>query len=280
MPELPEVETIRRDLLRNIAGGHISRARIHSAGLRYPFPDDFAESLDGAAIKSIERRAKFLLLKLTDGKIWVTHLGMTGHFALDRLNDHGETPDRKYRHFECEVKTDAGRFRLSYCDQRRFGYMLVLSESELQAADWYQELGVEPLSDDFTGAVLEQLTAGKKADIKSLLTDQKRIAGIGNAYVCEALWTAKVLPDRPAGSISKQESSEIAKAVKSVLSDAVEAGEATITADETAGQDGYFDFEFKIYDREGAPCPRRDGGTIEWKTSKGRSTFFCAVCQK
>ncbi len=285
MPELPEVETIRRNLQRNVAGGRLSDVKTHSIGLRYPFPDAFTEGLDGAVLTRIDRRAKILLLHLDNGCVWVTHLGMTGHFAVERVAAHGSSAQdvatRKFLHFDCIVHTSDGAWRLSYYDQRRFGYMLLISETDLHAADWYKELGIEPLSDEFTVEYLINLAGRRKVDVKSLLTDQKRVAGIGNAYVCEALWTAKVLPDRQVALLKEYEASAIVDGIKSVLSDAISAGEASIgTKDETAGRDGYFDYDFKVYDREGLPCPRSDGGTIDRITAKGRSTYFCTICQQ
>ncbi len=250
--------------------------------MRYPFPEDFADQLDGTTIVKIDRRAKFLLLHLDSKMVWVAHLGMTGHFtAVPVAGDGAAGAEPKFLHFECVVMSDGRPVRVAYYDQRKFGYMLLVSEAELDAAAWYQDLGVEPFSAEFTAARLAEATRGRKTDIKSFLTDQKNVAGVGNAYVCEALWQAKVRPERPSQSLSSAETEAIVTGLKSVLTDAIAAGEASVDrAEPTAGRDGYFDYDYQVYDREGEPCPRGDGGVVERTASKGRSSFYCPVCQK
>lgn len=279
MPEMPEVEIIRQDLERHIKGGTLSRVKPGKVGLRHPFPAHFASSLDGAVIEDVGRRGKYLIVRLDNGQTWVTHLGMTGHFKV--ISD-SKTPvsDNKHVRFECVVKRKTDTYGVEYHDQRRFGYMLLIATKDLPEADWYADLGPEPLSEDFTGARLVNYARGRKADLKTVLTDQKCVAGVGNAYVCEALWTAKLKPDKAAKTLTAREAGAAAKAVKEVLRKAIKAGERTIgTDDMTGGRDGYFDYAYKVYDQAGAPCPRSDGGIIERVTSKGRSTFFCPVCQ-
>jgi len=280
MPEMPEVEIIRQDLERHIKGGTLSRVKPGKVGLRYPFPEGLASYLDGAVIEDVGRRGKYLLVSLDNGRTWVIHLGMTGHFKVIRDGRTHQAPEDKHVRFECVVKRKADTYRVEYLDQRRFGYMLLIATKDLPDADWYTDLGPEPLSEDFTGAHLVNYARGRRADLKTVLTDQKCVAGIGNAYVCEALWTAKLKPDRAAKTLSPREAGAAAKAIKEVLHKAIKAGERTIGTDGmTGGREGYFDYAYKVYDQAGAPCPRSDGGMIERVTSKGRATFFCPVCQ-
>lgn len=240
MPEMPEVETTRKDLERHVRGGKLSKIE----------------------------------------------LGMTGQFRVTaaedaEVEDSSTRLEQKHLRFACTVTTKKNTYRLEYYDQRRFGYMLLVRKNALSNADWYSELGIEPLSKAFTGDYLIQRAGTRKTDLKTLLTDQGVVAGIGNAYVCEALWTAKIKPDRPARTITDKESRAVVKAIKDVLTDAIETGNALLgTEKATAGRDGYFEYEYKVYGQEGAPCPRSDGGKVERATSKGRSSFLCPVCQK
>lgn len=305
MPELPEVETVRRGLEPYLDGARLSETRLNRPNLRYPFPDRFAERLNGAIVLRLERRAKYILAHLDSQKripksgsrfsdrdarpdmIWVTHLGMTGRFQIDNSAPglgayyHQVAPAEKHLHFQTvATRPDGQAARIDFYDPRRFGFMLLLSPAELYASPWYVSLGVEPLSDDLTADYLMSKARGRSANLKALLMAQAGIAGLGNIYVCEALWRARLSPDRKASDLKPDEAGRLVDGIKSVLTEAVAVGGSSIS-DFTAasGEHGYFQHSFCVYDRKGRPCPRKDGGIIERKVHQSRSTFFCAVCQ-
>lgn len=284
MPELPEVETVRRGLIPYLEGARLTRARLHRADLRWPFPDRFAQRLEGATVLRLERRAKYLLAHLDTQSVWVTHLGMTGRFRVDAapVSDpyYQTAPDLKHRHFQVIAKKDNQSVEIDYYDPRRFGFMLLLTPDELYASRWFQGLGVEPLSDDLTPAYLLSKAQGRNLNLKALLMAQAGIAGLGNIYVCEALWRARLSPDRKARDLSPDQAAALTGSIRSVLSDAIASGGSSISDFAAAsGEFGYFQHRFCVYDREGQPCARQDGGVIERKLHQGRSTFFCPVCQ-
>ena len=293
MPELPEVETVRLGLAPHLVGARLSDGRLHRPNLRYPFPPRFAERLNGATVLRLERRAKYLLAWLDTQDAWVTHLGMTGHFLID---DSGEglgayyakvTPEQKHMHMQVKATLPDGRVaRIDFYDPRRFGFMLLLPPAELYDSPWYRDLAVEPLSDALTPDYLLKMAKGRKVNLKALLMAQKSakeggIAGLGNIYVCEALWRARLSPDRLASSLTKRTAAALVDGVKSVLEEAVAVGGSSISDFSSAtGKDGYFQHRFCVYDRAGKPCPRKDGGVIARMVHQGRSTFWCPACQK
>ena len=293
MPELPEVETVRRGLEPHLVGARLSDIRLHRANLRYPFPDNFARRLDGAEVLRLERRAKYLLAWLDTQEVWVTHLGMTGRFQINDSTEslshyyHEITPDQKHLHFQCLAKHDnakqgdKGVSRIDFYDPRRFGFMLLLSPAELYQSGWFKGLGVEPLSDDLDANYLLGMANGRKVNLKALLMAQGGIAGLGNIYVCEALWRARLSPDHAADKLTRKQAGLLVDSIKSVLEEAVTVGGSSIS-DFTAasGELGTFQHRFCVYDRKGEPCKRDDGGIIERKVHQGRSSFFCPVCQR
>lgn len=288
MPELPEVETVRRGLAPYLEGARLSDVRLYRANLRYAFPEGFAEKLNGATVIRLERRAKYLLAWLDTQKVWVTHLGMTGRFNIDDSDAglgayyHQRAASEKHLHFQVlATRPDGVRARVDFYDPRRFGFMLLLSPAELYDAAWYKGLGVEPLSGDLTADYLLAHAQGRRADLKALLMGQAGIAGLGNIYVCEALWRAKLSPQRKASTLKPKQAGALVTAIKSVLEEAVEAGGSSISDFAGASGDlGYFQHRFRVYDREGQACPREDGGVIRRIVQQGRSTFFCPKCQK
>ncbi len=288
MPELPEVETVRRGLAPYLEGARLSDVRLHRANLRYAFPDAFAQALDGATVIRLERRAKYLLAWLDTQKVWVTHLGMTGRFNIDDSDAglgtyyHQVAPMAKHLHFQVvATRPDGGRALIDFYDPRRFGFMLLLSPQDLYNAPWYAGLGVEPLSDDLTPDYLLSRAAGRATPLKALLMAQAGIAGLGNIYVCEALWRARLSPQRKASTLTPKPAAALVEAIKSVLSEAVEAGGSSISDFAgTSGDLGYFQHRFCVYDREGQACAHDDGGVIHRIVQQGRSTFYCPVCQK
>ena len=287
MPELPEVETVRRGLAPYLDGAKLSDVRLHRANLRYAFPDAFVDALNGATVIKLERRAKYLLAWLDTQKVWITHLGMTGRFNIDDSDAglgtyyHQLAASEKHLHFQVlATQADDRRARIDFYDPRRFGFMRLLSPAELYDATWYKTLGVEPLSDDLTPGYLLAHADGRNAPLKALLMGQAGIAGLGNIYVCEALWRARLSPQRKASTLKPKQAAALVEAIKSVLGEAVEAGGSSISDFAgTSGDLGYFQHRFCVYDREGQACPRDDGGIIRRLVQQGRSTFYCPKCQ-
>ena len=286
MPELPEVETVRRGLTPVLEGARLSRVRINRPDLRFPFPERFVERLDGATVLRIDRRAKYLLMPLSTGETWITHLGMTGRFTLDGtlLGEFEEAAPiaGKHEHFSgCAIR-DGAATRIGYADARRFGFMGLIATDLIEAHPWFAGLGPEPLGNGFSGAHLVEAFAGKKQNIKVSLLDQRIVAGPGNIYVCEALYRARISPLTPAGKVSRPQLERLATEVRQVLADAIVAGGSTLKdfANVEGGQ-GYFQHRFDVYGREGEPC-RTAGcsGVVARLVQGGRSTFFCPVCQK
>ena len=286
MPELPEVETVRRGLEPVLAGARLTRVRQNRPDLRFPFPDRFPERLDGAVVERIDRRAKYLLMPLSTGETWVTHLGMTGRFTLDgqQLGEFEEPAPiaGKHEHLSlCAVKGTVTT-RLGFADARRFGFMGLIPSGEVEAHPWFAALGPEPLGNAFSGAHLAEAFASKKQNIKVSLLDQRIVAGLGNIYVCEALYRARISPLIAAGKVSKSRLETLAAVVRDVLNDAIAAGGSTLRdfANAEGGQ-GYFQQRFDVYGREGQPC-LGDGcaGVVKRIVQAGRSTFYCPSCQK
>jgi formamidopyrimidine-DNA glycosylase len=280
MPELPEVETVRRGLAPHLVGARLVKVVQNRLDLRFPLPARFAERLTGAVALTMDRRAKYLLAPLDTGETWVTHLGMTGRFTIG-----DQTPGRFHnqaggveKHTHLVLDTDGGR-KISFNDARRFGYMDLIPTAILDQHPWFKGLGPEPLSEDFDANVLAAAIKGRKQSIKATLLDQRVVAGLGNIYVSEALFRARIDPRRAAGDLKLKAVKALVTAVKAVLEEAVEAGGSTLRDYRSAeGELGYFQHRFRVYGREGEPCPGCKG-TIERIVQGGRSTFFCAACQ-
>ncbi|WP_374386777.1 bifunctional DNA-formamidopyrimidine glycosylase/DNA-(apurinic or apyrimidinic site) lyase [Brevundimonas sp.] len=285
MPELPEVETVRRGLTPVLKGARLSGVRINRPDLRFPFPDRFVDRLEGATVERIDRRAKYLLMPLSTGETWVTHLGMTGRFTLDgrQLGEFEEAAPiaGKHEHFSACANRN-GRTRIGFADARRFGFMGLIPTTEIEAHPWFAGLGPEPLGNGFSGAHLAEVFAGKKQNIKVSLLDQRIVAGLGNIYVCEALYRARISPLVAAGAVSRPRLERLAAEVREVLNDAIAAGGSTLRdfANAEGGQ-GYFQHRFDVYGREGEAC-RGEGcdGVVRRIVQGGRSTFYCPRCQR
>ena len=286
MPELPEVETVRRGLAPTLDGARLTRVEARRPDLRFPFPDGFVQRLTGARIEALERRAKYLLARLDRGDTLVMHLGMTGRFEIEGGQAERQPGEFYYaapadpKHAHVVFETDAGR-RVTYFDPRRFGYMDLIATTALSAHPWFAGLGPEPLGEDFDAAYLSRALAGRRQNIKATLLDQRIVAGLGNIYVSEALHRAGISPLRDAGEVSPKALKALVVAVREVLEEAIEAGGSTLR--DYAGADGalgYFQHRFRVYDREDQPCPRRGcQGVVQRIVQTGRSSFFCAVCQ-
>jgi len=296
MPELPEVETVRRGLAPVLVGAKLVRVEQRRPDLRFPFPADFVIRLQGQRVEALDRRAKYLLMRLSSGETLLMHLGMSGRFLIETADNSGKNPqkpgyfhqktDLSVKHEHVVFHTEQGH-RIGYVDPRRFGFMDLIPQDGCDEAPWLRDLGVEPLSNHFDAVVLQRVLAGSKAPLKSALLDQKRIAGLGNIYVCEALHRAGLSPLRVAGTLSgtsakaRQRSEALALAIRTVLQEAVAAGGSSLKDFAAAdGSLGYFQHAFRVYDQEGAACPVQGcGGVVERQVQAGRSTFFCARCQ-
>lgn len=286
MPELPEVETVRRGLAPVLEGQRLARVDARRPDLRFPLPPNFIQVLTGARIERLERRAKYLLARLDREDTLVMHLGMSGRFEIarpegqERPGHFHYAPDPDPKHAHVVFETEAGP-KVTYYDPRRFGYMGLVNTATLDLHPWFAGLGPEPLSDGFDAARLKTAFAGRKQGPKTLLLDQRVVAGLGNIYVCEALNRARISPFKPAGGISAPRLAKLAPIIKDVLGEAIEAGGSSLRDFAQAdGALGYFQHRFRTYDREGQPC-RNEGckGVIDREVQAGRSTFFCPVCQ-
>jgi formamidopyrimidine-DNA glycosylase len=288
MPELPEVETVRRGLAPVLEGARLTRVEARRPDLRFPFPDGFVQRLTGARIEALDRRAKYLLARLDRGVVLVVHLGMTGRFEIEGAAAAARRPgDFQYaaaadpKHAHVVFETDAGA-RVTFFDPRRFGFMGLIEAEALAGHPWFAGLGPEPLGPDFTAAGLAAAFAGRRQSVKAMLLDQRVVAGLGNIYVCEVLHRAGVSPERPAGGVPKARLEAIADAVREVLAEAIEAGGSTLRDYAAAdGALGYFQHSFRAYGREHEPCGRAGcRGVIRRIVQSGRSTFYCAECQR
>jgi formamidopyrimidine-DNA glycosylase len=293
MPELPEVETVRRGLEPALVGARIDAVEQRRPDLRFPLPERFAERLQGQGVTALGRRAKYLLADLSSGEVLVMHLGMTGRFLVQQ-NGAVFTPGEFYEQAGGERAHDHVVFRLSngatiiYNDARRFGFMDLLPRAGLAESRHFRDLGIEPLGNELSGEAIARLFRGRKAPLKAALMDQRLIAGLGNIYVCEALFRARLHPEAPAGSLAtptgrpRAKAHLLADAIRAVLTEAVEAGGSTLRDyAQTDGSLGYFQHAFRVYDREDAACVTPGcGGTVRRLVQGGRSTFFCPSCQK
>jgi formamidopyrimidine-DNA glycosylase len=292
MPELPEVETVRRGLTPAVLGARIDKVELRRADIRFPFPPSFAKRLTGQRIVDMGRRAKYLLFQLEGGETLIAHLGMSGSFRMERTTasmpgkfHHERSKDPKHDHVV--LFFDNG-WVVTYNDPRRFGFMDLAPTETLEKHPRMRGLGAEPLAPEFDAVRLAGLFAGSRAPLKSALLDQKRIAGLGNIYVCEALFRARLAPSRPASILADargaptKAATAVSEAIRAVLEEAVEAGGSTLRDHRQAnGELGYFQHVFQVYDREGLPCMRpRCRGTIMRITQAGRSTFYCSKCQR
>lgn len=286
MPELPEVETVRRGLQPALEGQRLTSVKANRPDLRLPLPDGFVQRLTGSVVLSLDRRAKYLLAPLDRGDTLVMHLGMTGRFEIEGSDKSrpgafrtAVAADDKHAHVVFE--TEAG-CRITYYDPRRFGFMSLVETTGLVDHPWFKGMGPEPLGPGLTAAYLGSAFAGRKQSPKTLLLDQRIVAGLGNIYVCEALHRARISPKVPAGQIGRARISALVEAIKAVLIEAIAAGGSTLR--DFAASDGalgYFQHTFRVYGREGEPCVREGcKGVVARIVQGGRSTFFCPVCQR
>ncbi len=282
MPELPEVETIRRGLAPVLEGRLIERAIQRRPDLRWPLPERFAERLSGRRVLRLGRRSKYLLADLDGGETLIVHLGMSGRLLI------GGTPLGAFAHAagahgaHDHVAFDVeGGVRVTFNDARRFGAMDLCPTADLALHRLIAQLGPEPLGNGFSGDYLAQRFAGRRMPVKAALLDQRIVAGLGNIYVCEALFRARIAPSRLAGSIGRDEAEALAAAIRATLDEAIAAGGSSLRDYRRAdGELGYFQHAFRVYGRAGAPCLRPGcGGIVARVVQSARSSFHCPRCQ-
>ncbi|MEE4208680.1 MAG: bifunctional DNA-formamidopyrimidine glycosylase/DNA-(apurinic or apyrimidinic site) lyase [Parvularcula sp.] len=289
MPELPEVETVRRGLEPVLTGAVIERVEMRRPDLRFPFPENLPAALCGARIEGAERRAKYLLFPLSTGMALMAHLGMTGRFrvtggegrAFEPGVFYAPDPPPGHDHLVMGLRlADGSRRELIYSDPRRFGFVDLVGRDGKGTHASLPPMGPEPLGEDFDAAALTAALRGKKTPLKAALLDQRNVAGLGNIYVCEALFRAGLSPRRMAGSVGPVRAGRLVAAIKDVLREAIEAGGASLR--DYAGADGKrggFQQRFDVYDREGEPCTRCGHPVLRF-VQAGRSTFSCSTCQR
>jgi len=295
MPELPEVETVRRGLEPAMEGARFAKVEVHRGDLRWPLAKDFARRLEGKTIIGLGRRAKYLLADLSSGDVLIMHLGMSGSFhVFQESGGPGKAPGNYYHERAQHTAHDHIVFHMSsgavvtFNDPRRFGSMKIVPRQELEAEPLLSRLGPEPLGNAFDAAALAGACRGKKTTLKAALSDQRVVAGLGNIYVCEALYRARLSPKRSAATIAtksgapNERAERLVEGIKAVLNEAIRDGGSSLRDHRlTDGELGMFQHHFRVYDREGQKCPTRGcGGTVKRIVQNGRSTFYCPACQK
>ncbi len=283
MPELPEVETVRRGLEPAMAGRIVDRVEVRRPDLRWPFPPRMAERLSGARIDHLGRRSKYLLLTLDRGETLIVHLGMSGRMLVDAAplaaHAHEIAPADRHDHVVFHM---AGGARVTFNDPRRFGAMDLVATAALDAHWLLARLGPEPLGNAFDEDHLVAAFRGRRMPVKAALLDQRIVAGLGNIYVCEALHRAGISPLRKAGRIAAHRVRALVPAIRATLDDAIRAGGSSLRDYRRAdGAMGYFQHDFRVYGRAGRPCPTQGcTGTVRRVVQSGRSTFHCPACQR
>jgi formamidopyrimidine-DNA glycosylase len=288
MPELPEVETVRRGLEPAMVGKRIAVADVRRPDLRWPFPERMAERLTGATVERLRRRSKYILGDLDTGETLLIHLGMSGRMTIaahsgdakDVLGEFHHLHPAPAKHDHVVLDMEDGT-RITFNDARRFGSMDLFATESGEAHKLLAVLGPEPLGNGFDEAYFKAALKGKNSPIKSALLDQRIVAGLGNIYVCEALWRTGISPLRKAGGLSGQRVSSLVPAIRQVLGEAIESGGSSLRDYRQAdGELGYFQHSFAVYGREGEPCKTNGcNGKIKRVVQSGRSSFFCGSCQ-
>ncbi|HEY0233456.1 MAG TPA: bifunctional DNA-formamidopyrimidine glycosylase/DNA-(apurinic or apyrimidinic site) lyase [Afipia sp.] len=293
MPELPEVETVRRGLEPVMEGQEIARVEARRGDLRFPLQKDFVARLEGQKVVGLGRRAKYLTADLASGDVLLMHLGMSGSFRVVHHENavtpgafhHPRGEERTHDHVVFHMKSGA---MISFNDPRRFGYMKIVPRAQLADEPFLRGLGPEPLGNEFDAAMLARACAGKKTSLKAALLDQRVVAGLGNIYVCEALFRARLSPKRLASTLAARNDAptdhakRLVNAIHAVLNAAIKAGGSSLRDHRrTDGELGYFQHSFQVYGREGEKCKTAGcGGIVKRFTQNGRSTFWCPKCQK
>src|ERR1700692_652621 len=293
MPELPEVETVRRGLQPVMEGSKILKAETRRKDLRFAFQKDFVARLEGQIVTGLGRRAKYLMADLASGDVLLMHLGMSGSFRVITGEEnkapgkfhHPRNEDRAHDHVVFQMSSGAA---VVFNDPRRFGYMKIIARKAIDDEPLLKGLGPEPLGNEFDAAMLARSCANKKTSLKAALLDQRVVAGLGNIYVCEALYRAHLSPRRLAATLATRkgeptdQARRLVPAIYAVLNQAIKAGGSSLRDHrQTSGELGYFQHSFGVYDREGEKCQTAGcGGIVKRFTQNGRSTFWCPKCQK
>jgi formamidopyrimidine-DNA glycosylase len=301
MPELPEVETVRRGLQPAMEGAKIVKAEARRKDLRFPFQKDFVARLEGQTVTGLGRRAKYLMADLASGDVLLMHLGMSGSFRVVAANSksapgkfhHPRGEDRAHDHVVFHMSSGA---MVVFNDPRRFGYMKIFPRDRIDDEPLLRGLGPEPLGNEFDAAMLARACANRKTSLKAALLDQRVVAGLGNIYVCEALFRAHLSPRRLAATLATKagqrkgvaggeptdHAKRLVSAIHAVLNQAIKAGGSSLRDHrQTSGELGYFQHSFQVYDREGKKCESPGcGGIVKRFTQNGRSTFWCPKCQR
>ncbi|MEA2821000.1 MAG: formamidopyrimidine-DNA glycosylase [Bradyrhizobium sp.] len=301
MPELPEVETVRRGLQPAMEGAKIVHAEARRKDLRFPFQKDFVARLEGQTVTGLGRRAKYLMADLASGDVLLMHLGMSGSFRVVTANSkrapgkfhYPRNEDRAHDHVVFHMSSGA---TVIFNDPRRFGYMKIFARDRIEDEPLLQGLGPEPLGNEFDAAMLARACANRKTSLKAALLDQRVVAGLGNIYVCEALFRAHLSPRRLAATLATKagqrkgvaggeptdQARQLVGAIHAVLNQAIKAGGSSLRDHrQTSGELGHFQHSFQVYRREGEPCATQGcGGTVRRFTQNGRSTFWCPKCQR
>ncbi len=287
MPELPEVETVRRGLTPAMAGRRITRCRLNRPDLRFPFPARMVERLEGQRVVQIDRRSKYLLVRLDGGESLLAHLGMSGRFSIEaedgarQPGDFVHAPPANPVHDHVILELEGG-VTIRYNDPRRFGFMDLFETGREADVRFLSVLGPEPNSNEFSSAYLSAALAGRATPIKTALLDQSIVSGLGNIYVCEALFRAGISPRRKAASIAGKRADRLTPHIRDVINEAIESGGSTLRDFATAdGALGYFQHRFQVYGRENEACFTSGcNGRIKRLVQSGRSSFYCSQCQR
>lgn len=283
MPELPEVETVRRGLLPVMEGRLITNAAVNRPDLRWPFPVGMADRLTGKRVTALRRRSKYILADLDSGETLIIHLGMSGRLLVSGAlsgNFHHDHPNpAKHDHVVLDMESGA---RVTFNDARRFGSMDLINTDRAETHPLLANIGPEPFGNGFSGPYLVDRLKSRNTPIKSALLDQSIVAGLGNIYVCEVLFRARISPTRKAGQIASARVAGLVPIIRDVLAEAIEAGGSSLRDyRQTDGELGYFQHAFKVYGREGAPCVTPGcASTIARLVQSGRSSFHCPTCQR
>ena len=278
MPELPEVETVKRGLQPAMESRKIARTDVNRPDLRWPFPENMAERLSGRTVIALRRRSKYILADLDSDETLIIHLGMSGRMQIDLPDTAPTAQTLKHDHVVFHMEDGS---RIAFNDARRFGAMDLAPTAKIEQHWLIEKLGPEPLGNAFSAPYLVETLHKKASPIKTALLDQRVVSGLGNIYVCEVLFRTGISPKRKASGLSETKTASLVPAIRDVLNEAIESGGSSLRDHrQTNGELGYFQHNFAVYDRENEPCQNQCGATIKRLVQSGRSSFYCPKCQR